>query len=317
MARYGRSGIGDFIPTAGEGRALVELKGKVGKMRSSYYRGSRGRFNAIRQGRTRRKPQTWIPLASGDQSLVTDRGVQPWARHRNSGSVVTAAADQAFLWVISPELVGSAKNPTVVAVGGEADPDMKYKVVGITGHLFWTPAFSLADPNQDPLGWTGFIRVFWGKIKAMPEPGGSGVAEYPWSGGWTDPADSSGSHLSSLVNFYDDASVDTEANQRALALRDVRYRTDIMRTYVRPWHIPYMPVAWYDSDDHNVVQEYLPQAARPIQIPLPRKLVCSVGRGESLACWYQIVSQSSVPSASAPTGQFDFTDVKVKVYADI
>lgn len=313
---YGRRGIGDWIPTGGEGRALVEVKGRVGKTKGSYRR-TASRFNAMRRGRLARKPQIWIPLASGDQSLLNNRREQVWARRETVGSVSEGIPDQGWLFVISPEEVGGANDPTVVAFGGEADPDMEYKVVGITGRLTWTPMDSLSDPNTDPTAWSGFVRTAWVKVHSVPQEAGSGKALYPWSGSWTDPADSTGAHVSSIFPYYDTASVDTELNQRALAERDGRWRTDVIRRYERTFVMDYMPMVYYDAGDGTPQFSYLPRANRPIQIPLPRKLVCNVGRGQALACAFQVVSQSNFPTGSAPTGVFDFSDVKVKVFAAI
>lgn len=316
MPRYGNRGIGDFIPRRGEARALVEVKGSVGA-KGSRMRSRRGRFNAMRQGRSPRKPQTWIPLFKGVQTALSNRQEQVWARYATPGSTDEGIPDMAWLWVISPELVGVDHSPTVVALGGEADPDMQYTVAGMTGRLTWTPMESLGDPNTDSAAWSGFVRLYWVKVKSIPQQAGSQLAQYPWDGSWTDPVDSGPSHVFSYLPYYNTASVSNAAEQRSFALRDARYRRDIIRRTEKAWVLPYMPTTYFDPRDELVHTEYFVQAARPITLPLPRKLVCKVGRGEALACAYQVVSQSGLNAGSAPTGVFDASDVRIKVYAHI
>lgn len=306
-----------FIPAGGEAEVMGRVKGRYGNMKGSRRGASKQRFSRIRSGRAKRKPQTWIPLAAGTQTSMSNRPDQIFARRATNGSNDEAVPDQGWLWVISPELVGFNQEPSVVAVGGEADPDMQYTVAGMTGRLFWTPLQSLSDPDNDPAAWTGFIRMVWMKVRAIPDESGSQTPQYPWSGSWSDPVDSGPTHVQGLFPNYTTVSVNNAASQRSFALRDGRYRTSIIRRYEKPWLLDMMPMTWWNSQANQVESQYSPRASRPVQLPLPRKLVCNVGRGESLACAYQVVSQAATNSGSSPAGIFDFSDVKIKVYAHI
>lgn len=305
----------DYIPASGEGRALVEVKGKVGgKMK--YRRTKRSRFAALRRGAFRKKPQVWIPLAPGPQGNTSNRPDMVDYRFSTPGSIAEQSPDQGWLFAITPELSGSAtpnaQIASVLGLGGQIDPDQAYRVVGIKGSLHWTPLVSLADPpgSAVPEGLFGFLKLYWYKLKASLDGSADfsgGPLEYPWSGGWDDTANTSGNHVDGFLPWTKAHSVLTVANLRN---RDPRYRMDVIHHCKVPWTLEYRPV--YDSGTDNILLQ--PIGQYPIRLPLPRKLVCNIGRGEALACAYQVTSESGSNAASSPAGIFNFEDLRFMVH---
>lgn len=315
---YGRRGIGDLVPAAGEARVLAEVKGRYGKMKS--VKGRRSRFSAMRQGRISRKPQFWIPLGAGTPG-TSNRPDQKWLNRVTPGSSDENVPDMGILWAITPELSGTGHNVvSVLPVGGEADADMRYRVVGIQGKLFWTPLVSYDTgggtdlPAEPTASYSGYIRVVWTKLRAQPDSGGSGNAEYPWEAGFDLDSEVGPTRCIPYFPYYNAVTIQTAPTQTiTLRNRDGRYRNDIMRHYEKSWQLP-LTTVW---DNANGTVAYFPVAARPIEIPLPRKLVCDVGQGEALVCMYQVVSNSGIAVGSSPGGVFHFGSVRVKCFAHI
>jgi len=277
------------------------------------YRGKRSRFNALRRGAHRNKPQVWLPIAPGAQGSTSNRASNTLQYYANPGSTTENVPDQGWLFAITPEGSGNVQTTqSVFALGGDIDPEQQYRVVGLKGSLHWTPLQSLADPDNAPEAWSGFLSLYWYKLEASrtptPESSDSPLV-YPWSAGWDDEANTTGRTAQSFVPWYETVAV--VSGPSTLRNRDPRYRVDVMHHVKVPWTIKMRPV-WDNSVSDSVL--FFPVEQRPIRIPLPRKLICNVGRGQALACAYQITSQSSVAAASAPVGLFNFQDMKILVH---
>lgn len=276
-------------------------------------RSSRGaRFRALRRGAHKTKPQVWLPIAPGPQGTTANRADNSLQYFATPGSTTESIPDQGWLFAITPE-ASSSSNATksVFGLGGDIDEDQLYRVVGLKGSLHWTPLQSLSDPDRFQEAWSGFISLYWFKVEASRtttvESMDSGLL-YPWSGGWDDTANTDGIHAQSFVPWYNTVSV--TGGPATLRNKDPRYRTDVIHHVKIPWTLNVMP--YYDVDNSVPVYAYVGQ--RPIRIPLPRKIICNVGRGQALACAYQVVSQSSTAVGSSPAGMFNFQDMRILVH---
>lgn len=311
MPRYGGRGFpGDIIPAHGEARVLAELKGGYGKKpKGANMR--RSRFNAMRRGAYRNKPQTWIPLAPGPQGSTSNRPDQTAYWFQTPGSISEIAPDAGWLFAITPEAsnLGTLAR-SIVPIGGEANANEQYRVLGLSGKLHWTAQVSLEDPDNDPTAWSGFLSTYWYKVKASlaeTSPAAGEPVAYPWSGGWDDTTNTQNTHVRGFVPYTNQAY--SVATGDPLRGRDPRWRRDLMFHTVQPWRLEVMPI--FDTVTQSVVYQYLAQ--RPIRVPLPRRVVCNVGRGEALACAYHVWSQSGSQAGSSPVGIFNFQDLRIKV----
>lgn len=308
MARYGvRSGLERFIPAGGEGRALVEVRGRYGNMKGARTKGSR--FRALRKGRFTKKPQTWLPLAPGPQN-VSNRPEVTVNYFSNPGSTEEQSPDMGWLFAITPErdLVNVT---SVMAIGGDIDEDQKYRVVGIKGNLFYTPLASLNEDVGTVEACTGFVETYWYKVKTSLDSAANlsnSPLTFPWSGGWDDTANTSGIHVQGFVPWQQ--SIAVSSGPSALRNRDPRWRSDVMFHSKTPWVLPHFP--YFDQTTMGV--QYRAVAPCPVRIPLPCRVICNVGAGEALACAYVITSQSGVNVESSPAGIFSFNDMKIMVH---
>lgn len=312
-----------LIPAGGEAEVSARLKGRYGSMKGSRFKKSSrrsGGFAAMRRGYGKKRPQTWLLLPPGPQGSTGNRADQGLMMYDDPGSVDEQSPSSGWLFAITPEGdngssgIGTSNVP-VLGLGGSISPNLKYRFVGFKGRLYWQPFTPLTDPPE-PSGEanTGFLNLYWYKVKAqMPAGGSSQLPQYPWSGGWNDTANTTGNqHTRSFVPNYE-TQIETSADARRA---DVRWRTDVIHHVCIPWSIQYMlaPGTWDSTGEYINGAGFVAQPVKPISIPLPRKLICNIGRGEALACAYQVVSGSSVPVSSSPASRFWLADLSVKVF---
>lgn len=272
---------------------------------------SRSKWARMRSGSTsRRKPQVWIPLAPGPQGTTGSRTFDTSKYLPTNGSIVEFLPDQGWLFAITPELTDGDAGASVMGLGGAIDSEQAYRVVGLKGNLSWTPQYTLSDPNNDVSAWSGWISLWWYKVEASlagAVPSADSPLRYPWSAGWLTKSNTEGNFAQGFVTNYH--AVTLNSGPSALRNKDPRYRVDVMHHVRKPWSLNVMPII----DGADVISN-LTMNQRAVSLPLPRKVVCNVGRGEALACAYQVVSDSNVPSASSPGGLFTFSDMKVLVH---
>lgn len=306
--------IEKLVPARGEAEVMARVKGAYGAKGAGMRRYSkRNRFARLRKGAFTKKPQVWIPLFSGPQGSTTNRPSITSMFRPTNGSNNEVTPDQGWLFAITPEL-DQGSLASVMGIGGDIDPEQRYRVVGMNGSLFWTPYTALVDPDNSFTAWSGFISLWWYKVKASLDASGDAFAEgasYPWSNGWDDVSNTEGLHVLGHVPWMNTTAIVNGPS--TLRFKDPRYRADLMRHSVTPFVIDMMPLMETTGGSSTSVT-YVPRAQMPIRLPLPRKVICNVGRGEALGCAYQIITQSGTPVESSPTGIFAGLDLKVMVH---
>lgn len=293
----------DWIPASGEGRALVEVKGRVGGKGAGMRRSTKGsRFSRLRRAsNVKQKVIRAIPLAPGPFAANVigqkDR-TKNWDGH--TGTSIRAE----WLWAITPETMdysGTDQTPLVIDRSDAEEEDDRYRVVGINGKLWWTPMVPLVTAATFET-YAGFVGISFAKFDSGVFDSVSGKPVYPWAN-FTQATATTGIDKQGLTPHLSNTEPDAIA---ALLYQDKRWRPRVMYQHSKPWKIPTV----YDS-----FQELIqPSGCTPVEIPLPRKLVCNIGRGEALGVcvWVKDFSQSSELGGS-PVGRFDFHDVTIQL----
>lgn len=327
---YGRRGIGDWIPKSGEGRALVEVKGRVGMKGRRYGRG--GKWSRMRRGIQRGKKPVWgIPTSPGGFLTPSTFEFQPHMHYHvgaNSWNPLSpnAGANQGWLWALTPTILRrdsvfqtfpgllfpqNGQNANGNEVGMRQIYD-RVRIAGFTGKLMFTPNFPAGlnptDGKYFPQTLCGRIVWAWYKVHASENDDASGgfTRSFPFldfSPG--DAADTADTYLPHGVNtFYD------------VAQRDPRMRAKLMRMGTKSWRIP-VAMTYNPVGAGSYEYQCMPQ---PIEIPLPRNLICDVGRDEALALAYWVRDNSIVmpetegEGGGAPDMLFNWETVRVKCY---
>lgn len=282
-----------------EAKGGAWIEGKVGSRNGTRRR--QGTLARIRSGtNTRKKAEWWRPRFPGPPSAAKAENTQNF--YYTPGSVSSDQPDRGWLFAITPERYLGASQ----SIDPESDNSAQYQVAGIKGTLMYTPLLSLNDQVGDPGKNSGYVEMYWYKLRIMPYAGRLSTLtdqtqSYPWAS-WEDPADTGLTHVDGYLPQVGIA----PANQQG---RDARWRSDVMFHCRIPWSIERN--VYYDVVQDVIGEEVTKQI--PIRLPLPRKVVCNVGRGECLAACYQVVSHSQTNAASSPVGVFT-SDLKVKVF---
>lgn len=295
----------DYIPTSGEGRALVEVKGRVGGKGGRMYR--RSRWNRIRN--PIKNAQEWgVPLFPG----AVDASANEWAHIflNTLGSLVKTRPNAGLVFAITPETVGNGSTAPFPMIGEQSTAE-RLRVVGFQGELFWSPLDTLADART-PESMMGYIYVALVKLHAqnrVQTAGGTaaGGPYYPWQNFDPDGTQDTGSNTNNEMWAGYVPTFSALTSSQVLG-GDGRFNGSIMwgRTY--PWKINAMPI--YNSLDESTSLVTVP--SDPVRIALPRKVVCDVGRKECLALIFQTRSLSDVNSATSPIGRFYAPRLRVK-----
>lgn len=301
-------------PMSGEGRLLAEVKGKVGgaKMRRS----NRTSFAAMRRGAMRNKPEWVVPLAPGDYGGggggILDR--QPHWMFYRTGSFASGGVSgqtQGWLFALTPELFPRDGNDTMAGfVNYSEGANARYRVAGFQGKLHWTPLYpSYAITTFSSENLSGTFWYGWFKVDANAPPLSTDTIEesYPWGTFGTLAGGANGEAATRTFTPIAQA-----GNATGLFNRDARFRAKLMHSNSFTWTMKAIGQS-EDSAGTGFQQSFIPTG---YEIPLPRKLVCNVGRGEALALayWYRDNSFVGGGVGGSPNSIFTFPSLRVKVY---
>lgn len=313
MARYGRRGIGDLIPTSGEGRALVEVKGRVGGKggRMAYRRNS---FARMRAGGGKKHPQYMIPYAPGDYGGGggTGRELEPHRQYFVDSATLSGTANGAtrgWLFALTPEYFAREGNQPNGIPGmsfgltdssGNSD---RIRIAGMLGACKFV-ALSPGDTTGPDSPEVMFDAVFaWWKVQASKSSLAGGFrTNYPWES--FSELDAVDSNVDTFVPAEQGTTSDTIVDV------DGRFRAKCIRMVHRVGKI--VPVYRFDMNGDIVGTTY---HTTPIDVPLLRRIVCDVGKGEALALSYWMRNYATVNTRPAgPSGVFTFPTMRIKTY---
>lgn len=309
---FRRRGIGDWIPTSGEGRALVEVKGRVGKMRGGRSSGTRGLRRAMRSGRYVRKSPKWFyPVAPGDNgsSGTVNYNFQKQLYYDLTGTLQSGGSNGAsvgWLFALTPEVFDRSNTPFAGMAGDRDTTADRLRIVGMTGNLFFTPLNPIIDEPADsmpPSAFTGTLITAWFKFTQAHSSLTGGISRgYPW--GQFTPADASSA--GATATFVPSLGVPLLDSLSSL---DYRERAHLMHVKHQRWRIPHV-IAGTVTD--GFITSYMPQS---IQVPLPRKVIANVGKGEALAMMYYIRDDGTINgTAGSPAARFSFESMRIKCF---
>lgn len=290
----------DYIPASGEGRALVEVKGKIGRgaKRSSM----RSRFSRMRKGQSARKPLRLIPLSPGpmDTPVVEQtQQVKAWNGHAG----IDIKAEWLFAFTTDDVDPGAGQQyPPMFNQTLEANRPERLRIVGLHGNLWWHPLLPLTPGS--PEAFTGMVGWAWLKLEAsiVSSVGSGSTPSFPynlWQAAGASVNIATAGMTPSIPNLSDPLE---------LTYRDWRARAGrIMNMGCLPWKI---------DGVYDVLEERLfPGPSNAVRIPLPRRVICNIGQGEALACVVWVKDNGSSASLTgSPVGQFTFHDVYAKAY---
>lgn len=278
-------------------------------------RSSRGRFAAMRRGAMKNRPIWAIPTGPGSYGPDgIGRDEQVHLRYFDPGNLSSGGApgaSQGWLFALTPEsFERDGDTPDGIPgliLGKQQDTyDNRYRIAGFSGQLLWSPQAPIGEQSANPPPDTlsGVAHFLWYKFEAGQSDSTAGFKRsYPWLSFSTVDAKAG---VDTLVPF------EVMPGGAALTFlddRDYRYRAKVIRSATIPWKID-ASVTGDSVDGYNTV--FSPRVYR---VPLPRKLVCNVGRGEALGLAYWIRDFTVVNTAGgAPASVFDFSSLRVKLY---
>lgn len=315
---YGRRGIGDWIPTGGEGRALVEVKGKVGKVRG--YRTSRNKFRRMRNGFLPRKKPLWlIPKGPGENDGANVANLWSNQRHLVQLGSPQVARGPSIRWAfaITPEPMPGANNNYSV-IGNREGSNTRLRIAGMTGKLIFTPlAPSGYDGNLDnndqraALNETsrGIVAWAWYKVRAQRQLAGEERGQgYPWRSFSIADAEN-GVNTQGFVPFM----MGLNSTDPEVEGLDWRGGVKLMHSGMRAWRMDLAP-SLYTGVSQELLGMYV-VGGIPVEIPLPRKLVCDVGEGEALGMVLFVRDFSDQAEyGGSPEWRLDYASMRIKAY---
>lgn len=279
-------------------------------------RRGRSSFTRMRKGAPQnKKPKWFLPTSPGDYGIAAGgtRALQPHMHLDLAGTILSGNADDGYqrgwLFAMTPEVMerGGAGAAFPGLLGDQDSEYDRLRIAGMDGKLFFTPYGPVNEVGpEEPFAATnmvGFVHWAWFKVTAGQsdiDPGGFTRA-YPWlTFGLADAA--AGADTFGPAFSEDPLTFATN--------RDWRYRAKLMAKGTKPWSID-LRNTWMDTPG-STQHQYIPH---PIEIPLSRKLVCDVGKGEALGMAYMIHTTSGVNGQTgAPSARFDFQSLRVKCY---
>lgn len=304
--------FGKLIPARGEAEVMARLKGGYGS-KMMRRRSSGGRMRGMRSGRFNRKHPKWmIPTAPGDYTASLSYGQQKILFFNSNGQLQSGGdtgADQGWLFAMTPEILQRTGLEPYAGLAGDSDTQYdRLRIVGMVGKLFWTPFAPVSDPGiqdpYDPSELTGSIVVCWYKVEAHAATTSGGfVNSYPW-GSFSEADAASTADVETYLPGIGSPTFQGTQNV------DYRFRAKLMNVVHKRWTIG-CAIAHNDSGG-VLIRQLMPH---PIEIPLPRKLVCNIGKGEALGCAYYIRNDGTVNGiGGAPSSRFSFESMRVKCY---
>lgn len=298
-----------------EAKGGAWIEGKVGN-RSGARRRRTGSFARMRKGAPQNKKPMWmIPMGPGDYGATGGAtGRQPHIQTPLLGTLQSGGSDGAqagYLFALTPERFerdGNEPSGIPGMLGNGGDEFDRLRIAGMDGKLLWTPVAPVYDlpTGQPPEAslLTGVINWWWMKVVAQ-EYDESFDPQYAWGYPWAS------------FSFSDAANLEapnkpllTALTSQDAARKDWRYRAKLMGKGSKPWALTYAP--YWNTDTQAQVNTF---NSRSIEIPLPRKLVCDVGKGEALAMMYWIRDNTRANTVGgAPASVFDYSSMRVKCY---
>lgn len=282
------------------------------------YRSRKVGFRAMRKGIEGRKKPTWlIPLASGTVGNDAARDNQ-FHTQAYYGPEEGAQNYSVWAFAITPELLGQGERPSVAGV--TENSTTRLRVAGMAGKLHFQPLLpsgytgNLAPDGNEalavPTQLVGFVTWAWFKVKANSTnvTGANRTDIYPWTD-WTRGAAENTS--SQLFGPYQGLNIDT---QNDLVSLDWRGRSDAMSMGQKMWRMSLRPSNnQMISGTGNEPTYYVDAPA--VEIPLPKKLVCNIGRGEALGMYLTVGDLGQTPQAAgAPSFALVYPTMRIKTF---
>lgn len=304
------------MPTFKNAKGGAWIQGEVGNRSVSRFQGRR-MMRSLRKGGFRSRPIYGVPLFPGTLD-TSNRDAQVQNLFPVDGSVDELLPWQSILFAITPELSENASYSLWIPGLGQAGANpARYRVVGLDGAMHFFVTETLNDPATDPGSQVGVVDVIWAKVERQNDPSASVAANrYPW------------------VRWDQDWATNTNLRQAAngfvprwgatgtagLEFADGRYRVDVMRRYCVPWQLRKQYIGdvtgTLTGGTGDIVTNQLAvvgAGAGISRIPVPKRIMANVGRGEALCCFASVVSMSNVATGSSPVGHFHST-LRVKMY---
>lgn len=305
--------FGKLIPARGEAEVMARLKGGYGGKMRGRRSSMRGRRSAMRSGRFNKKHPKWmLPTAPGDYTASLSYGQQKILFFDSNGALQSGGAtgaDQGWLFAMTPEILARSGLEPYAGLAGDSDTQYdRLRIVGMTGKLFWTPFAPVSDPGQnapyDPSELTGTIIVCWYKVEAHAATiAGGYVNSYPWASF----SEADAAATANIETYLPGIGSPTFQGTQNV---DFRFRAKLMSVVHKRWTIGCNIAR--NEEDASLIRQLLPH---PIEIPLPRKLICNIGKGEALGCAYYIRNDGTVNGVGgAPSSRFSFESMRVKCF---
>lgn len=317
----------DLIPTSGEARALLELKGKAGGGKAMFRRRKSG-INRQRTGAAAklRKPRIMIPLGPAPTNVETGgEDAQLGQVQHLAGSLGTGIFAR-WVFALTPErltmddihvspLFGATNEGDTVSA--DIDPgdsvDDVIRIIGMRGSLFFTPQVPLGEAaSLTSANFGGKWGYAWTVQEAVGATLSDGTPTYNFSnydiststGGLNDrgllPVQGVGPYLGRLQN------VDWRFGQA---------KNSIIKYGMGRWNIPANVCCGSDDGGVLTYERVVANGTRSLRIPLLRKCCVDVGKGRALALvlWYRDDDPSG-ETGGAPAGRLDYHDMRIIGY---
>lgn len=278
-------------------------------------RSSKSRFSRMRKGGgNTRRPRIVIPLGPGPMAATRDAQVQ-MMQPVNGSLGTNIIAKWAF--VLTPEKLdfgGQEASPMYAATDLEENGlarvvRARRRIVGFSGNLTYTPLDVLLEGADMPTSaLAGLVGWAWFKIESLGAPNTDEEPGYLFGN-----FEEATAYLNIQGRGFTpnlvmaDVSAPVELENRDWRAKNMK----LISSGYKHWRLPGDVVS--DSTG-GFAGRYAAGCGNPVQIPLPRKLVCDVGRGEALAMvlWHRDFTQSS-ETGGAPNARLDYPDMRVKV----
>lgn len=320
-----------LIPARGEAEVMAKLKGGYGSKAMRSRSGGRSRrsskFSRLRQTPKGREADWVIPLAPGHNPTQSqgDQLHMEWQTPQNTSGTIS----RWWQFVVHPGLRPAAgTTPVLPWVAGleENSESARYRLQGFSGDVYWSPLQS-SDEEITPPMCSGFVAGAWYKLQRSNaidiEADGTTVvnptfrAQFPFRAlstlDSTRMADEVAGYgvpypLNGNADYVEDGQLVHED------WRLVEHAKPI-GMFCKPWYTDFVsPIFGFDDVGQPVTVSQIAQMgpAHAVRIPLPRKLVCNVGRNEALAL-YMMAWCGVGSSYKAPYGTLTYPTFRAKL----
>lgn len=268
----------------------------------------RNSFARLRSGAPSRKTEIWaLPVASG---AYTTGSIDQLTRMQQMPGHLGNTIQAQWLWALTPEILERTGLDPIPGLfwddNDNVNNDDRFRIVGITGSLYYTPIAPLAASGASEGANCGMVGISFTKFDAQnfTTVSGENRPTYPFTpfglgGPLPQPITQEIGVTPYLTNVL---------SPQAAQYADYRTRRGrVMFKAIVPWRME----QFYNVDE-AAGECY---AGPSVRIPLPRKLLCNIGKGEAVgvAVWQKDFGTNAEASGS-PSAVLSFHDVKIKLH---